>query len=180
MKIKTRDMVLVALFAGLTAVGAFLRIPIGPAPISMQNFFTVMSGCLLGARLGAASQGLYVSLGLIGVPVFTSGGGPSYLLNPTFGFLLGFIFCAWIIGRLMDGKKPSVFGFFLASLVGSTVVYAIGVPWLYVILTKVSGMDITFMEAVKMGCLVFIPGDLVKIALVSWLSSRIVPLIAKG
>jgi biotin transport system substrate-specific component len=180
MKIKTRDMVLVALFAGLTAVGAFLRIPIGPAPISMQNFFTVMSGCLLGSRLGAASQGLYVSLGLIGVPVFTSGGGPSYLLNPTFGFLMGFILCAWIIGRLTEGKKPSVAVFFLASVAGSLVVYAVGVPWLYVILTKVSGVDITFMKALKVGCLVFIPGDLVKIALVSWLSSRIVPLIARG
>lgn len=175
MSLRSRDLILIALFAGLTAVGAFIRIPFGPVPISLQSFFSLMAGALLGARLGALSQGIYLAIGLIGVPVFASGGGPSYLMSPSFGFLIGFILCAWTVGKWMEGKAWAMSNFFIGSLLGSMLVYALGVPWMHMILTKVSGVDITFIKAVKVGCLVFIPGDLVKIIAVSWLASRIMP-----
>ncbi len=175
MKLKPRDMVLVALFAALTAIGAFLKVPIGPAPISLQNFFSMTAGALLGARLGALSQAIYVAMGLLGVPVFTSGGGPSYVLNPTFGFLLGFVLCAWVIGRMTEGKKPEMKRFLAASVVGSALVYLLGVPWLYLVLTKISGVEMTLLKAIKVGCLVFLPGDALKVFAVSWLASQIVP-----
>lgn len=116
-----------------------------------------------------------LSMGLLGVPVFTSGGGPSYVLNPTFGFLLGFVLCAWVIGRMTEGKKPEMKRFLAASVVGSALVYLLGVPWLYLVLTKISGVEMTLLKAIKVGCLVFLPGDALKVFAVSWLASQIVP-----
>ena len=86
--IKTRDLIYCALFAALTAIGAFLHFQLFQATITLQFFFTAMAGLLLGAKLGALSQLLYVALGLVGVPIFAAGGGFGYIFNPTFGFLL--------------------------------------------------------------------------------------------
>ena len=104
---KTRTMILCALFAALTAVGAFFKIPFALAAISLQFLFTAMAGVLLGAGYGALSQAVYVLLGLVGVPIFAQGGGFSYVLQPTFGFLLGLIPTAWVIGVL--AKRPLKF-----------------------------------------------------------------------
>ena len=82
-------LVLTALFAALTAIGAFLRIPAGEISFTLQVFFTSMAGILLGPWWGAASQVVYVLLGLIGLPIFTEGGGLMYLAKPSCGFLLG-------------------------------------------------------------------------------------------
>ena len=101
---KTRDLIYCALFAALTAIGAFIHFQFMHATITLQCFFTAMAGLLLGARLGALSQALYVGLGLVGLPIFAAGGGFSYVFNPTFGFLLGLIPAAWVIGRLAE--KP--------------------------------------------------------------------------
>lgn len=87
----TRDLVLFALFTALIAIGAFIRIPVPFCPFTLQLLFTTLAGLLLGSRRGAASVAVYVFLGTIGLPVFTSGGGPSYIFQPTFGYLLGFI-----------------------------------------------------------------------------------------
>jgi len=81
MRTKTKNMILAALFAALTAAGALIRIPLGPAPITLQFFFTALAGILLGPYLGALSQLMYVLLGLAGLPVFTAGGGPSYIFH---------------------------------------------------------------------------------------------------
>lgn len=95
----TRNMVLAALFAALTAIGAFLQIPTGTVPITLQFLFTALAGLLLGWKWGAVSQLLYVGIGLLGLPVFTQGGGIGYVLQPSFGFLLGLIPAAAVIGR---------------------------------------------------------------------------------
>ena len=113
----TRQLVRTALFAALTAVGAFLKIPLGPSAITLQFFFTAMAGCLLGSGCGALSQLIYVALGLLGLPVFTAGGGFSYVLHPTFGFLLGLIPAAWVIGRLARSTR-SFWHIALAALAG--------------------------------------------------------------
>ena len=97
---KIRTMTRVALFAALTAVGAFIRIPLGYSSITLQTFFTAMAGCVLGPWYGALSQLVYVALGLVGLPIFTQGGGIGYLVQPTCGFLIGLIPAAWVIGRI--------------------------------------------------------------------------------
>ena len=87
----SRKLVFTALLTALTAAGAFLRIPLGFSSITLQFLFTAMAGVLLGPGCGALSQGVYVALGLMGLPIFTTGGGFGYVLQPTFGFLLGLI-----------------------------------------------------------------------------------------
>ena len=104
--IKTRDLIYCALFAALTAIGAFLHFQLFQATITLQFFFTAMAGLLLGAKLGALSQLLYVVLGLVGVPIFAAGGGFGYIFNPTFGFLLGLIPTAWVIGKIAERTVP--------------------------------------------------------------------------
>ena len=77
----TRNMVLAALFAALTAIGAFLQIPTGTVPITLQFLFTALAGLLLGWKWGAISQLLYVGIGLLGLPAFTQGGG-TFICSP--------------------------------------------------------------------------------------------------
>ena len=95
----TRDLVLIPLFAALFSIGAFIKIPIGLVPASLQTIFVLLAGMLLGARRGALAVLLYLLLGLIGLPVFTAGGGPGYILHPTFGYLLGMLPAAWLAGK---------------------------------------------------------------------------------
>lgn len=95
---KVKELVLFSLFTALTAIGAFIRVPVPLCPFTLQLLFTTLSGLILGSRKGAASVAVYVALGLSGVPVFTQGGGPGYIFQPTFGYLLGFIAGAWLVG----------------------------------------------------------------------------------
>lgn len=124
-------------------MGAFLKIPLGPSAITLQFFFTAMAGCLLGSGCGALSQLIYVALGLLGLPVFTAGGGFSYVLHPTFGFLLGLIPAAWVIGRLARSTR-SFWRIALAALAGLAVLYAVGLPYMAMILNGYmgKGMDL--------------------------------------
>ena len=145
---KTLMLVLTALFAALTAVGAFFKIPFALAAISLQFLFTAMAGILLGAGYGALSQLVYVLIGLVGVPIFALGGGFSYVLQPTFGFLLGLIPSAFVIGKL--AKRPLTFWrTALAMLAGLAVLYAVGVPYLALIANAYLGKGLTFWQVLK-------------------------------
>ena len=160
---KTLMLVLTALFAALTAVGAFFKIPFALAAISLQFLFTAMAGILLGAGYGALSQLVYVLIGLVGVPIFALGGGFSYVLQPTFGFLLGLIPAAWVIGVL--AKRPLKFWrTALAMLAGLAILYAIGVPYMALIANGYLGKGLTFWQVMRSGMLIYLPGDMLKIA----------------
>lgn len=164
MKNKTRMMILAALFAALTAVGAFIRFPLGAMSVTLQFMFTAMAGVLLGAKWGAVSQTVYVVLGLVGLPVFTMGGGIGYVMQPSFGFLLGLIPTAWVIGRLTE-KENGHWRIALACFAGLAVLYLIGLPYMYLIMKLYLHKSITVWTAVKAGMLVYLPGDAIKIAL---------------
>lgn len=176
MKISTREMILVSLFMALTAIGAFLSIPIGDVPITLQSMFCLLSGFLLGPKLGSLSQALYVLLGLSGVRIFASfTGGPQSIFKPSFGFLIGFIFASYIVGKIVyrnnffDSRR-----ILYASLLGTFVIYLFGIPYMYLILNLVLGRSIDFLTVLKTGCLLFIPGDLFKAVLASFVASKLV------
>ena len=166
MKIST--MTRVARFAALTAVGAFIRIPLGYSSITLQTFFTAMAGCVLGPWYGALSQLVYVALGLVGLPIFTQGGGIGYLMQPTCGFLIGLIPAAWVIGRIA-GRKPEPKQIVPACLLGYGVLYAIGVPYMALILNTFLGKGMGFSAIMWAGMIPFLPGDMIKILCITLL-----------
>ena len=172
---RPKALILAALFCTLTALGAFLRIPAPVASFTLQIFFTTMSGLLLGRRWGAASQAVYVLLGLAGLPIFTFGGGLSALTQPTFGFLLGLIPMAWVMGWITER-----FGFRLrvlcaTCLAGLAVLYLTGLPYLHLILQLYLQQNPTFWQTVCGGMLLFLPWDLLKLTAACFLCRRIRP-----
>lgn len=182
MKINTRQMILVGLFAALTAIGAFIQTPLGAVPVTLQFLFTALAGILLGARLGALSQFVYIIVGLLGVPIFAGGkAGFSAVISPTFGYLIGFILGAYAIGKIaQSNEKPGFLKLLVASLTGIVIIYAIGVPYLYLIMNNVIGKNITFSTAFKTGCFIFIPGDLLKGIIAAVLGTKVVPSVRKA
>lgn len=169
-----RRMPLCALFASLTALGAFLRLPIGTVSLTLQLLFTCMAGICLGPFWGALSQLLYVLLGLLGVPIFSHGGGLLYLAQPTFGYLIGLIPAAFLVGLLTHKRtRRSVPKLFAAGLCGLAAVYAVGLPYLHFTLHDVQ----TFWQTAVSGCLIFLPFDLCKLLAAALLGARLLPLL---
>lgn len=169
-------MVLVSLFAALTAVGAFLKINVPPVPITLQLFFVIFAGLLLGWKLGFVSQALYIAIGLVGIPIFANGGGPQYVLNPSFGFILGFAgaaLTAGLISRKTEFIRQPYVRYIIASAAGILVCYAIGLPYLYAVVKFLNGKDITAATVIWKYFLLFIPGDVVKLVIASVLAVEI-------
>ena len=161
---RTRNIVLVSLTVALTTAGAYLRLPIGPVPISLQTLFVLLSGAVLGPWVGATAMLSYIVLGLIGLPVFTGGGGPQYILSPTFGFLLSFPLAAMVVGLIIppNGRHGTIRKL-LALTSGTFVVYLVGVPWLGLNLAIVQEKSLGAGALMMMGMVPFLPGDLLKI-----------------
>lgn len=106
----TKSTVYIALFAAMIAVGAWISIPCIPAPFTLQTFFCMLTGGLLGAKKGAICCLVYLTIGLVGLPVFTGGGGLQYIFQPTFGYLLGLIPACFLSGFFL--KRWRVHRFF--------------------------------------------------------------------
>ena len=133
-----RDLTVCGLFTALTAVGAFIKIviPVGADTMNftLQWFFVLLAGLLLGSRRAFLSVSTYLLIGLMGIPVFARGGGPAYLLRPTFGFLLGFALAAYAMGKIcewMHSSKPGTWIF--AATVGYVIYYGMGILYFYFI-----------------------------------------------
>lgn len=174
MNLTIRDKVSISIFVALTAIGAFISIPIPYVPFTMQFFFSSMSGIILGAKKGALSQLLYILIGLIGIPVFTKGGGPQYIFQPTFGYLIGLIIAAYMIGRTVEKKKNSFKNLLLANFLGIIFIYLIGVTYFYLISKFYLGINMTISLAIYNGLLLTLPGDLMKSIITALVGTRIV------
>lgn len=179
MKISTKDMALVPMFTSLTAMGAFISIPVGPVPITLQSLFVILSGLILGPRLGALSQILYIILGLMGIPIFSAfTGGLQSILRPSFGFIIGFVFASYIVGKITYKKKiPSNKHIWIGALAGSMTIYLFGLPYMYYILNIILGQDLSFLQITKMGCLLFLPGDFIKLGISSLVGIKTLPIL---
>ncbi len=163
MKQQTSDIVKIALFAALTAVGAFIKIPIPHVPLTLQTLMVMFAGMILGGRRAAMSQVLYLAIGLIGLPIFAQGGGPGYVLQPSFGFLVGFIPGAYIIGKIVESEAAPKFPRILMALLsGQATIYLIGISYLYFNLNFIIHKPISLPATLTIGLLAFIPGDIIK------------------
>ncbi len=153
---------LVVSFALLTALSAQIRIPLPftPVPITGQTFAVLLSGAALGRAAGAASQGVYLLMGLI-FPFYAGGAsGWTYATGATGGFLVGFIVAAWVVGALAERRQDRTVATAIpAFLTGSVIIYLMGIPWLANVL------NVSWPRAVELGLAPFVLGDLAKAAL---------------
>jgi len=182
-KISTRDLAILPIFSVLTAIGAFIRIPIGIVPVSLQTVFVVLSALLLGKK-AFYSQLIYVLLGLMGLPVFTGGGGIGYIFTPTFGYLLGFMAAAYIMGSLKEKlTEIKFYKLALISLVGLVVIYSFGVSYLYLLKNfLLPGAPMGLYDAIRYGALLFLPMDTLWCLFGAFLSTRLLkhPYLSKN
>ncbi len=140
-----RELVLSSLFVALIAIGAIIRIPLGSTVYTLQFLATLLAGALLGGRLGALAVLTYTVMGLVGLPVFASGGGPSYILQPTFGYLVAFMLQAYVGGTYIRRSGPITFKKQLtAHLIGLVIVYTVGIAYFYAVSRYLLQSTMTF------------------------------------
>ncbi|HBY20820.1 MAG: hypothetical protein A2Y24_08615 [Clostridiales bacterium GWE2_32_10] len=161
---------LVLSFTALTAIGAHIVIPIQPVPFTMQIFFVILSGLLLGAKLGFISQIIYIISGIVGIPVFANGGGIQYILSPSFGYTIGFALATLVVGLVKEKifvNENNFMKYFISSLLALMVCYTIGIIYLYSVLNLINHGNISFISVLISGCILFLPSDILKITLAS-------------
>ncbi len=161
-----RNIALVSLFAALTAVGAFISVPFGTVPFTLQVLFVLLSGAILGPFLGALGQIVYLLLGVIGLPVFAGGtGGVGHLFGPTGGYLLGFVFASFLVGALSRKRRLGIK--FFSMLLGILVIHFLGVLQLSFF------SQISLKRAFFLGSLPFLPFDTLKAFIAASLSGSL-------
>ncbi len=171
-----RSMVFCALFAALTVVLAQIVIPLPftPVPISLGLVGATLSGGVLGAKRGAAAQGLYLFLGLLGLPVFSYlRGGAGLLFGVTGGYLFGYILTAAVCGVVCHGGRDGFLKTAMAMLAGTATCYLCGTLW-YMLLTQS-----TLLTALTACVLPFLPGELLKIPMAARLSQNLAAMVFK-
>lgn len=152
----------------LITLCAKINVPVWPVPVTLQAFAIAALSAAFGLRIGVATVALYLAEGAMGLPVFATGGGMLYLVGPTGGFLLGFLFLAAIVGFAADkGASGKPLTLFVAMLAGDAVLFALGFAWLLVMAGQAQWIDqanvvaSAFAKAVQP----FIVWDILKMAL---------------
>lgn len=177
---RTKKIVLVSLFAALMAAGAFIKIPIPYVPITMQFFFSAYSGIILGPWLGFFSQLIYIAIGLTGIPVFANGGGPGYVFQPTFGYVLGFAFGSMVSGYVYNKfSRQDFWAIFFSMFAGLMVIYSFGLPYLYLVYSAYLGNPKTVSWVLYWGFCTSIIGDAIVCVVSSKMGARMIPIIKK-
>lgn len=179
-RISTQELVLGGVFTTLIAVGAFIKVPVPVVPFTLQFLFTMLAGLLLGGRRGAMSVGVYILLGLIGLPIFAEGGGFWYILKPSFGYLLGFMLAAYVTGRMVERRARLLTGWVIAvNFLGLFIVYAAGMIYYYVICNYVIDTPIALGPLFLYCFVLAVPGDICLCVLAAILTVRVKPVFDK-
>jgi biotin transport system substrate-specific component len=154
------QLVWTALMAATIGAGAYLIVPIGPVPVSMQPFFVFLAGLVLGPRRGVMAVGLYLLAGTLGLPVFAGGrSGLGHLCGPTGGYLFGSLAAAWLCGLARRADGAITWGRGAAmGLAGLLSLYIVGAAWLKF------ALSMSWHNAWLVGVVPFIPWDAIKIA----------------
>lgn len=161
-KTKVYNMTICGLFAALIAVGAFIKVPVPVVPFTLQFLFTNLAGIVLGRKWGTLSVVVYIAVGLAGMPVFAAGGGIGYVLQPSFGYLIGFAVGTFVGGLIVDiSKNKNVKTMFIAGFVNLMIVYAVGMVYYYMISRLYLGSDLTIKTLIIYCFLLAVPGDIV-------------------
>ncbi|WP_197470725.1 biotin transporter BioY [Anaerosporomusa subterranea] len=180
-KNRTASLIICALFSALIAVGAFIKVPIPAVPFTLQFLFTTLAGLLLGARLGSLSVAVYIAVGLLGIPVFTQGGGIGYILQPTFGYIIGFYLGTYITGAIAQtSSQPTVKRLLIANFAGLAVVYLVGMIYYYVVANYYIQQPIGIWPLILYCFILALPGDIAICFVSAFLGKRLIPILNRG
>ena len=162
---------LLTIFLGslLLTISAKIKIPFYPVPMTMQTFVVVLMGVTFGWKIGVATISLYLFEGIIGFPVFAGtpekGLGLVYFMGPTMGYLIGFLFAAFLAGYL--NLKTNIFLIFLKLILSVSIIYILGILWL----GHLIGWDKPLLE---LGLMPFLLAELFKISLLTIITKKLI------
>lgn len=170
-----------ALFCTLICVGSFIRIPMpNMMPITLQTFFVLLTGLVLPVKASALATVTYMALGLIGLPIFSGGGGLGYVLMPNFGFIIGFLIATVIISAItLKLQNRKLWQFICVSLLGVVIIYIIGILYFAFITNVYNKSDYSAIWFIQTVFLPFVPKEIICIILSSISAYKIRPYITK-
>lgn len=180
---QTKDLTLCALFTVLFIIASKLIIPVGILPITLQTLVVFLAGTLLQPKQILYSYALYFMMGLLGLPVFANGGGLSYILQPSFGFLLSFPIAACMISII---KKKlhlhNIIQLFPLCMCALFLIYVIGCAYMYMILNYYMGADKDFLSVIAIGAAPFLISDSISAALGCFCALRLahIPVVSRA
>ena len=173
---ETKNLVRTAALAALMCLAGMVMRLVTPAlvPFSILPILVLVSGLILGARYGALAMFVYIFLGVLGLPVFASApfGGIGYIFKPTFGYLLGYIGAAYVVGKIYN--RQSLGSAIIAVLAGLGVLYAVGLSYLYLVMHFILHKPTSVALVIATGFLPFIAGDLIKAGIAAWVGNEVV------
>lgn len=180
-KLLSVDIAECAIFVAMMCIFTlFVKIPFYPVPLTFQTVISVLAGLLLGWKKGAISMAVYCFMGLIGIPVFSGfSSGFAYVLQPTFGYILGFIAAAAVAGLIAGNAKLPFWRYIVAALAAFAVNYIVGIPyfaliWQYYLKSENLGYYVVYWN------LLYMPKDAVLCVLAALLAWRVLPYIDRG
>ncbi len=162
-----KSAIFVLIGTALLAISSKIQTPFTLVPATMQTFVVMFLGIALGYKLAALTVILYLVEGSFGLPVFAKGGGIGYLLGPTGGYLIGFIFTAFFAGHINENKDPIVVFLYLLFSVSITYILGLGGLWNFM------GFDKTFNEVFTKGAKPFLLIEIYKILILTVLSKQL-------
>lgn len=173
MTLSTRDITYCSIMAALTFLSGFLTIPLGPIPLTLQTLFVLLTGLILSKKNALLSQGIHLLLALLI-------GGFQSLLTPSFGFVFGFAAGAYVTALILEKYGFTLKVASLAVLVGSLVIYAVGLPYMALILNSYLGGNFSLIQILQLGLVIFIPGDIIKAILAVVVGLRLQGKVARS
>lgn len=170
-----------ALFCTLICVGSFIRIPMpNMMPMTLQTFFVLLTALVLPLKASTLAICVYILLGLIGLPVFSGGGGLGYVLMPNFGFIIGFFIATLIISKFTQKfNNRRLWHYIIVSLLGITVIYIIGILYFSFITNVHNNNNYSANWFIHTVFLPFVPKEIICIILASLSAYKIRPYITK-
>lgn len=175
---RTTNLTRCGLFITLIIIGAFIKIPVPVVPFTLQFLFTMLAGVLLGKKWGTLSVISYMLLGLVGLPVFSEGGGIWYIFKPSFGYIIGFVLGTYVTAVMVEHlKKITIKGLLIANFTGLMLVYAIGMAYYYLIANYVINTPIGLWPLFLYCFLLAVPGDICLCILGALLGKKLIYII---
>ena len=170
--LSVRDITQTGIFTAMTAAGAFISIPIGPVPITLQSFFVLLSGIILGSKKAVFFSDNILALSYR-LPVFAGfSGGIQSIFKPSFGFIIGYVAAAYAVGRLTE-EKTVIQYLWVAVLMGTLIIYTFGLPYMHYILNIMLHNNFSIIKILQSGMFAFIPGDVFKAVVAVLIAKRL-------